>query len=165
VNSSRPAKGPLPRALHALVEFFRLEAAGGITLIAAAALALIAANSPAQDAYEAFRDFTLQAGIGDFSIAKPLLLWINDGLMAIFFLLVALEIKRETLSGQLAGPRMPDPADWSARSPVWRCRRCCSSRSTTAMPRLCAAGQCRRRRISPSPWACSRCWGRACRWA
>jgi len=103
VNSSRPAKGPLPRALHALVEFFRLEAAGGITLIAAAALALIAANSPAQDAYEAFRDFTLKAGIGDFSIAKPLLLWINDGLMAIFFLLVALEIKRETLSGQLAG--------------------------------------------------------------
>jgi NhaA family Na+:H+ antiporter len=93
----------LPRALHALVEFFRLEAAGGITLIAAAALALIAANSPAHDGYEALRDFTLKVGAGDFAIAKPLLLWINDGLMAVFFLLVALEIKRETLSGQLAG--------------------------------------------------------------
>jgi Na+:H+ antiporter, NhaA family len=93
----------LPRALHALIEFFRLEAAGGITLIAASALALIAANSPWVDGYEAFRNFSLQAGAGDFSIAKPLLLWINDGLMAVFFLLVALEIKRETLSGQLAG--------------------------------------------------------------
>ena len=93
----------LPRALHALVEFFRLEAAGGITLIAAAALALIAANSPLHDSYQAFRDFVLKVGIGDFAIAKPLLLWINDGLMAVFFLLVALEIKRERLSGQLAG--------------------------------------------------------------
>jgi Na+:H+ antiporter, NhaA family len=94
---------PFPRALHALVEFFRLEAAGGITLIVAAALALAAANSPWHDGYEAFRGFSLKVGIGDFAIAKPLLLWINDGLMAIFFLLVALEIKRESLSGQLAG--------------------------------------------------------------
>ncbi|HEV8695755.1 MAG TPA: Na+/H+ antiporter NhaA [Lysobacter sp.] len=93
----------LPRALYALSEFFRLEAAGGITLIAAAALALIAANSPWLESYEAFRNFPLQVGLGDFKLAKPLLLWINDGLMAIFFLLVALEIKRETLSGQLAG--------------------------------------------------------------
>lgn len=93
----------LPRALSALIEFFRLEAAGGITLIVAAALALVAANSPLAPSYEAFRDLPLQVGPGDFSIAKPLSLWINDGLMAIFFLLVALEIKRETLSGQLAG--------------------------------------------------------------
>jgi len=93
----------LPRALLALVEFFRLEAAGGITLIAAAALALVAANSPLQDSYEAFRSFNLKLGFGDVAIAKPLLLWINDGLMAVFFLLVALEIKRERLTGQLAG--------------------------------------------------------------
>ena len=93
----------LPRALLALVEFFRLEAAGGITLIAAAALALIAANSPLQDSYEAFRSFNLKLGFGEAVIAKPLLLWINDGLMAVFFLLVALEIKRERLTGQLAG--------------------------------------------------------------
>ncbi len=61
------------------------------------------ANSPWLESYEAFRDFPLKVGVGEFKLAKPLLLWINDGLMAIFFLLVALEIKRETLSGQLAG--------------------------------------------------------------
>ncbi|MFC5571428.1 Na+/H+ antiporter NhaA [Lysobacter yangpyeongensis] len=101
-DSPGPARR-LPRALQALVDFFRLEAAGGITLIAAAALALVVANSSASVQYEAFRDFVLKIGPGDFAIAKPLLWWINDGLMAVFFLLVALEIKRETLSGQLAG--------------------------------------------------------------
>jgi len=90
------------RALRALSEFFRLEAAGGIVLIAAAVLALIAANSPLQAAYEAFREIPVQVRIGALDISKPLLLWINDGLMAIFFLVVALEIKREALSGQLA---------------------------------------------------------------
>ncbi|WP_201025511.1 Na+/H+ antiporter NhaA [Lysobacter capsici] len=97
---------PMPRlprrALRALSEFFRLEAAGGIVLIAAAVLALIAANSPLQSAYEAFREIPVQVRIGALDISKPLLLWINDGLMAIFFLVVALEIKREALSGQLA---------------------------------------------------------------
>ncbi|WP_064747228.1 Na+/H+ antiporter NhaA [Lysobacter antibioticus] len=90
------------RALRALSEFFRLEAAGGIVLICAAVLALIAANSPLRDAYEAFRAIPVQLRIGPLDIDKPLLLWINDGLMAVFFLLVALEIKREALSGQLA---------------------------------------------------------------
>ena len=103
MSQSTTSTRRLPRALHALIEFFRLEAAGGITLIAAAALALLAANSPAHDGYEAFRAFVLKIGLGNVAVAKPLLLWINDGLMAIFFLLVALEIKRETLSGQLAG--------------------------------------------------------------
>ena len=91
------------RALRALAEFFRLEAAAGIMLIAAAVLALIAANSPLEEAYEAFRDLPVQVRVGELDIAKPALLWINDGLMAIFFLLVALEIKREALTGQLAG--------------------------------------------------------------
>ncbi|HEY5803499.1 MAG TPA: Na+/H+ antiporter NhaA [Lysobacter sp.] len=91
-----------PRGLRALSEFFRLEAAGGIMLIAAAALAMLAANSPLAAAYDAFRDIPVQIRIGELEIAKPLLLWINDGLMAVFFLLVALEIKRESLSGQLA---------------------------------------------------------------
>ena len=91
------------RALHGLTEFFRLEAAGGIVLIAAAALALIAANSPLAPGYEAFRSLPLPVRIGEFGLDKPLLLWINDGLMAIFFLLIALEIKREALTGQLAG--------------------------------------------------------------
>lgn len=91
-----------PRGLRALSEFFRLEAAGGILLIAAAALAMIAANSPLAATYDAFRGLPVDVRIGELEIAKPLLLWINDGLMAVFFLLVALEIKRETLSGQLA---------------------------------------------------------------
>ena len=91
------------RAMRALGEFFRLEAAGGIMLIGAAVLALVFANSPLNEAYDAFRDMPVQVRVGALDIAKPALLWINDGLMAIFFLLVALEIKRETLSGQLAG--------------------------------------------------------------
>ncbi|RNF84404.1 Na+/H+ antiporter NhaA [Montanilutibacter psychrotolerans] len=91
------------RALRGLVEFFRLEAAAGITLIVAAVLALIAANSPFAGLYSAFQDMPVQIRIGALDLAKPALLWINDGLMAIFFLLVALEIKREALTGQLAG--------------------------------------------------------------
>jgi len=84
----------LKRATRALTDFFRFEAAGGLLLIAAAALALVSANSPLADAYDAFLHLPL-AG-------KPLVWWINDGLMAVFFLLVALEIKREALSGQLS---------------------------------------------------------------
>ncbi|MCL1634675.1 Na+/H+ antiporter NhaA [Luteimonas sp. SX5] len=100
---NRRSVSALPgRAVHALSEFFRLEAAGGILLIAAALLALIFANSPLQAWYLAFQEMPVQVRIGEFSIDKPLLLWINDGLMAVFFLLVALEIKRETLSGQLS---------------------------------------------------------------
>ncbi len=90
------------RALRALQDFFRLEAAGGLLLIASALLALICANSPLADAYAAFRDLPVQVRVGALDLAKPLLLWINDGLMAIFFLLVALEIKREVLGGQLS---------------------------------------------------------------
>ncbi|HVI25684.1 MAG TPA: Na+/H+ antiporter NhaA [Xanthomonadaceae bacterium] len=92
------------RALHALLEFLRLEAAGGILLILAAALALVCANVPQlEEFYDAFRELPVMVAFGQWRIAKPALLWINDGLMAIFFLLVALEIKRETLTGQLAG--------------------------------------------------------------
>ena len=90
------------RAASALQHFFRLEAAGGILLIGAAVLAMIFANSPLAGVYDDVHATLVQVRIGDLNIAKPLLLWINDGLMAIFFLLVALEIKREVLSGQLS---------------------------------------------------------------
>ena len=109
--AARGPKSPLSprvlsaRALHALAEFFRLEAAGGIVLIGAAVLALLCANSPLQPVYAAFRELPLAIGVDGMRIAKPALLWINDGLMAVFFLLVALEIKREALTGQLAGLR------------------------------------------------------------
>jgi NhaA family Na+:H+ antiporter len=90
------------RAARALQDFFQMEAAGGILLIIAAVLAMVLANSPLSTWYDAFRDLPVQVRVGELNLAKPLLLWINDGLMAIFFLLVALEIKREVLSGQLS---------------------------------------------------------------
>jgi Na+:H+ antiporter, NhaA family len=102
-SPAMPPRRLSSRALHALGEFFRLEAAGGIVLIAAAVLALICANSPLEAFYDGFRGMPVAVVFGQLNIAKPLLLWINDGLMAIFFLLVALEIKREALTGQLAG--------------------------------------------------------------
>ena len=92
----------LARAGHALGSFLKLEASGGILLIGAAALALVCANSVLHGAYEGFRGLPVAVKFGGLEIAKPLLLWINDGLMAVFFLLVALEIKREVLSGQLS---------------------------------------------------------------
>jgi NhaA family Na+:H+ antiporter len=84
--------------------FFQLEAASGLLLIAAAALALIINNSPLSWLYNGLLDTPVVAQIGALKIAKPLLLWINDGLMALFFLLIGLEVKREVLDGQLSKP-------------------------------------------------------------
>jgi len=84
--------------------FFQLEAASGLLLIAAAALALIVNNSPLSHYYTAFLDVPVAVQIGALQIAKPSLLWINDGLMALFFLLIGLEVKRELLEGQLSKP-------------------------------------------------------------
>lgn len=78
------------------------EKLGGLLLIAAAVLALLIANSPAQGLYEAILSTSVKVLIGDFGIDKPLLLWINDGLMVLFFFLVGLEIKREILEGTLS---------------------------------------------------------------
>lgn len=84
--------------------FFQLEAASGLLLIAAAALALIINNSSLSWLYSGLLDTPVVAQIGALKIAKPLLLWINDGLMAMFFLLIGLEVKREVLDGQLSNP-------------------------------------------------------------
>jgi len=81
-----------------------LEAASGLLLIAAAALALIINNSSLSWLYNGLLDTPVVAQIGALKIAKPLLLWINDGLMAMFFLLIGLEVKREVLDGQLSKP-------------------------------------------------------------
>ncbi len=83
-------------------EFLKLEAAGGIVLVIAAALALILANTPLLTYYTAFLQMPVVIQIGALEIAKPLLLWVNDGLMAVFFFLVGLEIKREFLEGELS---------------------------------------------------------------
>ena len=83
-------------------EFIQSESAGGILLVCAAAMAMIAANSPIETLYRYLIDLPVQVRIGPLEIAKPLLLWVNDGLMAVFFFLVGLELKRELLVGELA---------------------------------------------------------------
>ena len=90
--------------LKAMQQFLRLEASAGILLLLAAILAMVAENSAANDWYDALRSIPVEIRIGEFEIAKPLLLWINDGLMAIFFFLIGLEIKREFLHGELSEP-------------------------------------------------------------
>jgi len=90
------------RALEAIREFLKLESASGIILVGAAVLALIISNSPLSSLYDLFLDTPVEIRIGALHLAKPLLLWINDGLMAIFFLLIGLEVKREILDGQLS---------------------------------------------------------------
>jgi NhaA family Na+:H+ antiporter len=86
----------------AIKEFLKLEAAGGIMLVGAAALAMIMANSVLGGTYEAVLEIPVAVQVGALVIAKPLLLWINDGLMAVFFFLIGLEIKREVLQGELS---------------------------------------------------------------
>ena len=83
-------------------EFLRLEAAAGIILFMAAVLAMTLDNSPLRWLYDGLLTTTVAIQVGALEIHKPLLLWINDGFMAIFFLLVGLEIKREILEGELS---------------------------------------------------------------
>ena len=86
-------------------EFLRLESASGLILMFAAALAIIFANSALEPFYVLLLDTPVAIKIGALEIAKPLLLWINDGLMAVFFFLVGLELKRELVEGQLSNKR------------------------------------------------------------
>lgn len=85
-----------------LRKFLQLESAGGILLIAAAFLAIVADNSPLSPLYDQLLTLPFTISLGDAGLSKPLVLWINDGLMAVFFLLVGLEVKREILEGHLA---------------------------------------------------------------
>jgi len=82
--------------------FLRLESAGGIILILAAVLAIVLANSPLQSYYDLLIDTPVVVSVGALEIAKPLLLWINDGLMAVFFFMIGLELKRELIEGELS---------------------------------------------------------------
>lgn len=90
------------RNLSSLQQFLKLESAGGIVLCAAAAIALALANSPLEAYYAKLLELPVAVQIGDLAIAKPLLLWVNDGLMAIFFMLVGLEVKRAVIEGELS---------------------------------------------------------------
>ena len=87
-----------------LGQFLKREAVAGGLLFLAAMLALAMANSPLSSLYGGLLDTTVAVQVGLLSISKPLLLWINDGLMAIFFFLIGLEVKREVLEGELSSP-------------------------------------------------------------
>jgi len=90
-------------------KFFTTEAIGGMLLLAAAVLAMVLKNSAYGDAYAQFLGTPISISIGAldgaFDINKPLLLWVNDGLMAIFFFMIGMEVKQEILVGQLSDPR------------------------------------------------------------
>src|SRR5919107_247125 len=96
---------PVERIVRPFQDFANKQSSGGILLIIAAAVALIWANSPFGESYAALWHTKLTVNVGEFSISKDLTHWINDGLMAVFFLVVGLEIKREVLVGELSSAR------------------------------------------------------------
>ena len=105
-GSQTTSNGPRRREFsRAFLEFLHAETSGGIVMLAATALALIIANSPMGDAYREM--WATYAGLvfGDWALKLSLAHWINDGLMAVFFFLVGLEIKREIFEGRLSNMR------------------------------------------------------------
>lgn len=89
----------MPKVFRQMVEH---GAVGGVLLVAAALLAILVANSGLANAYHQLLNLPVSVVIGNFAIDKPLLLWINDGLMALFFFLIGLEVKRELIDGHLS---------------------------------------------------------------
>ena len=96
---------PVERIVRPFQGFAHKQSSGGILLIIATALALLWANSPWAESYAALWHTKLTVGVGNFSVSKDLTHWINDGLMAVFFVVVGLEIKREILVGELSSIR------------------------------------------------------------
>jgi len=96
----------VPRVvLQPLQSFLATEAAGGVLLLIAAAVALVWANSPWEASYDRLWDTELTIGLGRWHLTHDLAHWVSDGLMTLFFLVVGLEIKREVLTGELRDPR------------------------------------------------------------
>jgi len=104
-TSINTTKRPIDHILSPFQEFFQQEASSGILLIIATIIALIWANSPWAESYIHLWETRISISIGTFELSKDLLHWINDGLMAVFFFVVGLEIKREVLVGELSSPR------------------------------------------------------------
>ncbi len=100
-STARRAVAPVRRALDPIAEFLREESAGGIVLLAATVVALAWANSPADGAYADVWGHELTLGVGGLAISEDLRHWVNDGLMALFFFVVGLEVKRELVVGEL----------------------------------------------------------------
>lgn len=88
-----------------LTNFFKLESATGILLVIATLLAMIMANTSLESFYDSLTSIPVVVSFGSLVIAKPLLLWINDGLMAVFFFMIGLEVKREVIEGSLRDPK------------------------------------------------------------
>ena len=102
-NNIQVVENPrIRKILKPAIEFFKLEQASGLLLIAVAALAIVWANSPWAATYFSIWESKVSLGFSDFKIEKDFLHWINDGLMAVFFFVVGLEIKRELLIGELS---------------------------------------------------------------
>jgi NhaA family Na+:H+ antiporter len=100
VSGAQPT-GPVQRILDPLRAFLRQEAASGVVLVSVTIVALLWANSAAADGYVHLWQHELTLGIGPWSITEDLQHWVNDGLMAVFFFVVGLEIKRELVTGEL----------------------------------------------------------------
>jgi NhaA family Na+:H+ antiporter len=96
---------PVERIVRPFQDFAHKQSSGGILLIIATVVAFVWANSPWAESYSNLWHTKLTVGIGDFSLTEDLTHWINDGLMAVFFLVVGLEIKREILVGELSSIR------------------------------------------------------------
>ncbi|WP_291330044.1 Na+/H+ antiporter NhaA [Desulfovibrio sp. UCD-KL4C] len=98
IQDERPV---IEKMLFPFNQFVKIESSGGVVLILCTVVALIWANSTFAHFYENFKNIPLTVGVGKFVLSKPAILWINDGLMVVFFFLVGLEIKREVLVGEL----------------------------------------------------------------
>src|SRR5688572_27377228 len=96
---------PLARVLGPIEDFMHASAAGGLVLLGAAAAAVALANSPLAGAYDAAIHTPIGVTVGPFALQNSLQHWVNDGLMAVFFFLIGLELKREALVGELADRR------------------------------------------------------------
>jgi NhaA family Na+:H+ antiporter len=106
MNETRPVDAtPIERLVRPFQEFAKLEASGGILLIGCIVIALLWANSPWAASYFHLWHTNLTFGFAGKTLSEPLHFWINDGLMAVFFLVIGLEVKREVLSGELASFR------------------------------------------------------------
>src|SRR5689334_9322394 len=99
-----PDRPPLPPPLaqtRALREFLATERIGALALVGATVLAVVWANSPWQSSYQQLWSTELAIELGHWHVALDLREWVNEGLMAVFFLVVGLEVKREVLQGEL----------------------------------------------------------------
>jgi NhaA family Na+:H+ antiporter len=141
-------------------EFIRDQKTASLLLLACTLLALVIANSPLAHQYESFIETRIGFVFGDSDLVMSLRHWVNDGLMALFFFILGLEIKRELLVGELRETARSVPVVAAAAGGSW-CLPCCISPLTRAETRL-RAGPSRWRPIPHSPSAYWPCSARAC---